>query len=788
MAGALSSLGIGSGVLTFDVIDQLRTSDEEKKIKPIQTNKEKGQEKMTALDELIISVSEFKAAQNPLAEELTYLDRTTEVTGDEAEVEVEGGVNPQTINLHIDQLAKQDILQTKNFATAESVAVYQDTTLNVYIDETEYNINLSAGLTLSELASEFSAQTDGKVIGSSLKVGGEDPYKLVLKSETAGNENRILLGNTRVGKSYDDDFDLDSLSENDMVINGVNIFESASTYNTLSDVVDAVNAKSDTTHVKAFLSNDGNKLIFNNADGMQIDFTGSNFDDTNSANPMTALGLKYETVGGVSASTTGDAMAAGAIDDGGGSRTYGADEFLINGVDILDGVTVSSNQDIIDAIQSKFGETGVSAELVDGDKIKLNNQMGGAIYLDDDGTGTILADLGLTGKELTGVSVTATSDIGDLGSNHRFDENDFQINGINIFDDNTKPADIDEVITLINAKQGETGVEADKSGDKLVLRSTDGGSISFYGSDDDQLKHLGLYGSDKASPISQNSFLTRMNLDHENIYGIGYDPATKEYATKGEARVQEPQDAEFFFNGVKITRNTNEVDDLIVGAKITLLKVHEKDDDIVKAEVKRDTEKIYESFKESMEKYNEMINKIKEVTNYDYDTKEVGALQGVSEVSRIHSQLSGYLLYMDSTIEYKSLVDMGLSVEKDGALSMDYEQLKEKIEEDPEAIEKLFRGYDAEYRGETEFMEGIWTKMNNALKSYITDDDSTLKLYEKKLKEEDTGYDEEIAKAVEDLDSKYEIMQNKFAAYDEMIANMQNKFAPVQMMISQSLS
>jgi flagellar hook-associated protein 2 len=264
-----------------------------------------------------------------------------------------------------------------------------------------------------------------------------------------------------------------------------------------------------------------------------------------------------------------------------------------------------------------------------------------------------------------------------------------------------------------------------------------------------------------------------MGLNHDGLYKDG-------------SRVQEPQSAEFFFNGVKITRNTNEVDDLIVGAKITLLKVHEKDDDIVKGEVKRDSQKIIDSFKEAMEKYNSMVTKIKEVTNYNYDTKEVGALQGVSEVTKVHSTMSSFLLHMDSTLGIKSLVDLGLSVEKDGSLKMDYEKLEKKVKESPEDIEKLFRGYDAKFKGKEEFQEGIWTKINNALKKTITDDDASLKLYEKKLKKDDTDYDEEIKKAMKDLDTKFEIMQNKFASYDTMIGNMKNKFAPVQAMIAQS--
>jgi flagellar capping protein FliD len=962
MAGALSSLGAGSGVLTFDVIDQLRKADEEKKVKPITTNKEKGQERMKALSELTIAISEFKAAQNPLAEELTYLQRTVDVTGDEAEITVEGGVNPQTINLHIDKLAKQDIIQSKNYATADSVAVLGDTDLNVFIDDTEYTVKLKAGMTLSEMAAQFSVDTSGKIVGSALKVGGEDPYKLVLKSAGAGDENRILMGTTKKTDAFTlDESTLNKPSSGDLIINGVDIFQSGTTYKSMDDVIAAINAKSDDTNVKAFASKDGKELIFNNANGGPVDFTGSNFGYSTSTvgeqilynsgdYPMTinagdivingydpftdglapqtvtsqsgfvdllntyytaATGLSFsdkdgkigafsefggnitfdgarkvdlglsnasvntekfvaaseptfvnsggsntltlnagdvviggknifndghtvsniqEIVDGINAKTA-DTNVQAVINDGkielkstiagedyhvrlNGSnkeglrkigfysdsenamtamgitkehngntksvtsdaitetfpQTYGSNKFSINGTDILAGKTINNVYDVAKAVNEKFKETSVSAEVVDG-KLRFNNSMGSNIVFTGDDT--VMTKLGVFNKSTAGDSITGTSDIGSLGSNHRFDKNDLKINNINIFDDNTKPADNTELVALINAKKDETGVEASINGGKLVLNDVGGKGVNLYGSDDDQLKHLGIYGLSQYSASRQIDFLKNMGLNHDGLYKDG-------------SRVQEPQSAEFFFNGVKITRNTNEVDDLIVGAKITLLKVHEKDDDIVKGEVKRDSQKIIDSFKEAMEKYNSMVTKIKEVTNYNYDTKEVGALQGVSEVTKVHSTMSSFLLHMDSTLGIKSLVDLGLSVEKDGSLKMDYEKLEKKVKESPEDIEKLFRGYDAKFKGKEEFQEGIWTKINNALKKTITDDDASLKLYEKKLKKDDTDYDEEIKKAMKDLDTKFEIMQNKFASYDTMIGNMKNKFAPVQAMIAQS--
>ena len=62
MAGTINSLGIGSGVLTSDLIDQLRSADEDRLLKPLKSKIELGVQKedaSTLLDSLMILQNNF---------------------------------------------------------------------------------------------------------------------------------------------------------------------------------------------------------------------------------------------------------------------------------------------------------------------------------------------------------------------------------------------------------------------------------------------------------------------------------------------------------------------------------------------------------------------------------------------------------------------------------------------------------------------------------------------------------------------------------------------------------
>ena len=82
--------------------------------------------------------------------------------------------------------------------------------------------------------------------------------------------------------------------------------------------------------------------------------------------------------------------------------------------------------------------------------------------------------------------------------------------------------------------------------------------------------------------------------------------------------------------------------------------------------------------------------------------------------------------------------------------------------------------------------EGVFTKFNNMLNGYVNTTDGTLVQYSKSLVTQKTALTNTRATTVSHLDSKYDAMASKFAAYDSMISRLNNQFSSLSSMIKQS--
>lgn len=73
--GSLSSLGLGSKVLNYDVIDKLKDADEKALIAPLDKKMEQNVEKQKALVEIKALLSALKGPVKTLSDYSTYISR-----------------------------------------------------------------------------------------------------------------------------------------------------------------------------------------------------------------------------------------------------------------------------------------------------------------------------------------------------------------------------------------------------------------------------------------------------------------------------------------------------------------------------------------------------------------------------------------------------------------------------------------------------------------------------------------------------------------------------------------
>lgn len=197
MAGNISSLGIGSGVLTSDVIDQLKSADEARIIKPIDKKIDLNNQKQKSYDLLNSLMTTFKSSTTALSYDTLFDNKTVDVNG-AAEVTVDAGANVDSFTLETVTLAKKDITKFGALSSKTSSIASGTGVLNLAINGTTYNINYDTSTTLETLAQTIT-DTAGANIGASILETSTGQFSLVLSSKATGANQAITIQDTTDG-------------------------------------------------------------------------------------------------------------------------------------------------------------------------------------------------------------------------------------------------------------------------------------------------------------------------------------------------------------------------------------------------------------------------------------------------------------------------------------------------------------------------------------------------------------------------------------------------------------
>ncbi|WQZ22101.1 flagellar filament capping protein FliD [Helicobacter pylori] len=677
--GSLSSLGLGSKVLNYDVIDKLKDADEKALIAPLDKKMEQNVEKQKALVEIKTLLSALKGPVKTLSDYSTYISRKSNVTGDALSASVGAGVPIQDIKVDVQNLAQGDINELgAKFSSRDDIFSQVDTTLKFYTQNKDYAVDIKAGMTLGDVAQSITDATNGEVMGIVMKTGGNDPYQLMVNTKNTGEDNRVYFG----------------------------------------------------SHLQSTLTN-------KNALSLGVDGSGKS---------EVSLNLK------------------------------GADGNMHEVPIILELPESASikqkNTAIQKAMEQALENDPNFKDLIANGDISIDTLHGGESLIINDRRGGNIEIKGSKAKEL-GFLQTATQESDLLKSSRTIKEGKLEgvisLNGQKLDlkaltkEDNTSEENTDAIIQAINAKEGLSAFKNAEG--KLVINSKTG-MLTIKGEDalgKASLKDLGLNaGMVQSYEASQNTLFMSKNL-------------------------QKASDSEFTYNGVSITRPTNEVNDVISGVNITLEQTTEPNKPAI-ISVSRDNQAIIDSLKEFVKAYNELIPKLDEDTRYDADTKIAGIFNGVGDIRTIRSSLNNvfsYSVHTDNGVE--SLMKYGLSLDDKGVMSLDEAKLSSALNSNPKATQDFFYGSDSKDMGGREIhQEGIFSKFNQVIANLIDGGNAKLKIYEDSLDRDAKSLTKDKENAQELLKTRYNIMAERFAAYDSQISKANQKFNSVQMMIDQA--
>jgi len=243
---SISSLGIGSqGVLSYDKIDQLKKVDENATIKPIDNKIAQNKTESDDLAILTTMTASLKSASSTLSDETNYLSRSVTSSDDGISVSAEAGAEVQDFSFNVTKLAKRDIYQSKSFTNNTDTFASGDDTVTINIDGKDYSINVDSTTKLDDFKDKIYDATDGKVIASILNVGGDTPYKLILKSADTGTDNAMTISSTgdavtNLGIADDTTSHIQHALNLEATFDGVSITRSS---NTVDDLITGVTIK-----------------------------------------------------------------------------------------------------------------------------------------------------------------------------------------------------------------------------------------------------------------------------------------------------------------------------------------------------------------------------------------------------------------------------------------------------------------------------------------------------------------------------------------------------------------
>ena len=235
--------------------------------------------------------------------------------------------------------------------------------------------------------------------------------------------------------------------------------------------------------------------------------------------------------------------------------------------------------------------------------------------------------------------------------------------------------------------------------------------------------------------------------------------------------IQPARGASFEYNGVAITRSTNDISDLINGVTIKLNQ-NQADEDSANIAIGQNNTQINSEIAMFVENLNLLTSNLRDMTSSDVEKGVAGIFNTESSIKSISKDIIKFLTQANSS--GASLVDYGIEIDRYGVVSLDSSVFSAKYSEDPAALELLFRG-DSE-------TEGIFKQLDTTMENY-TKYDGYLSDFSDKLGtlQEDliAQYDKQKAS----LDARYETMAKRFSAYDGMINKLNSQFSSLQMMI-----
>lgn len=802
MASSISSLGLGSdGVLSYDIIDKLKAVDEKTQLDPIDAKLTTNQSKKTDLSVLTTLTASLKSVTSTLADEMSYLKRTTTVSNTAVSVTASSGSAIQDFSIHVESLAQRDIYQSNAFALETSTFGGSTTT--------------PAGTVIAPIATPTQGQSTVVGVTESATLDFDVADMIAGDSITIGGLTLSATGNMTQAEVVAAFANLtDGATAGNAVANGTwsgtlsgfssgaasgtSLTFTSSTSNT--DVADLLVSSSGTIAAPLMTTTDGVTPVLGTTESASVAFNAA---DMSYGDSITIGGLTLTATGKM---TQAEVVAAFANLSAGAT----AGNTVANGA--WSGTLTGFNSGPVSGSSLTFTSTTANANVADL-AVSATQEVGGTATVPSSYTFSLTLDGKTYDLDMTsGTTLTQFKDMINDKTEGKINASIINVGGANPYR-----------LVIKSAETGESNAISFSSTSISALRNLglDSTSLSagnkLQSASDALFTYNGVAVTRSTNTIDDLSSGLTITLNEKQASGVTTNVSIKQnlgdikdsltsLVTKYNELMSNLQVATKYDNDTKtagIFQGVTQINSLKSAMSKQLLTtdelgrslsdyglalnssgVLEFTESTFNTKVSNDAKDVEDFFRGSTSyKTNKFAGSTVAAGDLSFADQEL-VINGISiSFSTTGNTAEANALALQNAINKAGISGVQALIGKNNSVYLESKTGMD-IEIKGDAAKLTSIGFSAtSVYAQSVSRDGVFKDFNELLGSYITGEKSIFKLFEASLTTEKTALTKNRASAVKRIDERYEMMATRFAAYDSIISKLNNQFNALSQMI-----
>lgn len=305
----------------------------------------------------------------------------------------------------------------------------------------------------------------------------------------------------------------------------------------------------------------------------------------------------------------------------------------------------------------------------------------------------------------------------------------------------------------------------------------------------DSSDSTGTKGAGLKATIVNNQLVVSSEEMGDRTLTIGGD--LKDSLGFANSQTTRGQSAKFTLDGIEMERNSNTPTDVVDGVTLNFKKADATK--TITLGLTNDTDKELSAVKDFVSQYNSVMSFLSEKMDVGDPSKsdnKTGALAGDSTLISLQSKLQSTVL-SGKSVNGVSASTLGLSVDRNGTLSLDETKFKAQLAKNPNAVKDFFF-VDTSSKYSTEKTGTGYTADFKAVLDRYTSTKSgsegVISLRKSSYQSEIKDYNKQIERITEQIATKRARYVTMFTNLDTAIGNLQSQFSYFQSQNSSSNS